>query len=87
MNNKLSLDAMIGIAFAIFAFSLTGFSPKVALFVVCCGIVYLLWRWLATIAPVTAQVLLAIFMFFLYVLVLLITGGRGGGYYRGRRWW
>ena len=80
----LSLDAMIGIFCLLFFFALGGYSLNFVLVVGGIGLTVWAWRQLSRVAPVTAQVILLIFLVLLSAL--LSAAGRGGRRGRWRGW-
>ena len=89
-HKLLSYDAMIGIFGALMIFAATGYNLTFAMWIAGICVTVWLWHLLHRVAPVTARVILAIFLFFVLVLASIMNGGRyyGGGYYgRRRRWW
>lgn len=76
---QLSLDAMIGICFLLFVFALGGYSVNFVLWVG--GIALTIWAWrkLYSVAPVTAQIILIVFIVLISALISLGNSGGGSG--------
>ena len=81
-QNKLSLDQMIGGFCLCLLFAASGYNLKLAAWGFAIASIVLAWRLLRRVAPMTADVILLIFM---TLVLALISGGRRG-YGRWRRW-